>query len=55
MEPIPLPHFLLLICAVILAAAVTLWMAAKAGVPLAALAIALLGAAALARLLARVE
>ncbi|WP_164880066.1 hypothetical protein [Paenirhodobacter ferrireducens] len=55
MEPIPLPHFLLLICAVILAASATLWMAAKAGVPLAVLAIGLLGAAALARLLARVE
>ena len=44
----PLPHFLLLIAAVILAAGVTLWASVAAGVPLAAPAIvALMGAAVL--------
>lgn len=44
----PLPHFLLMIAIVILAAAVTVWATLSAGIPLAALAlIALTGAAVL--------
>lgn len=43
----PLPHFLLLIMAVILAAALTLWLAIALGVPEAALILPLLGAAAI--------
>ncbi|MDO5648545.1 hypothetical protein [Paracoccus sp. (in: a-proteobacteria)] len=31
--PMPLPYFLLLICAVALAAAVTLWVSFAAGIP----------------------
>lgn len=46
----PLPHFLILIVAVILAAGLTLWMASAAGLPLAALGLAALVGAALARL-----
>ncbi|MFO1138854.1 MAG: hypothetical protein U1E41_07255 [Paracoccus sp. (in: a-proteobacteria)] len=42
----PLPHFLLLILAVILAAGVTIWAASAVGIPLVALAmLALVGAA----------
>ncbi|MBW7055945.1 hypothetical protein KY389_04440 [Paracoccus bogoriensis] len=41
----PLPHFLLLIASVILAAGLTLWAAFASGVPLAALALVALGAA----------
>ncbi|MFV0411158.1 MAG: hypothetical protein ACK5LJ_16105 [Paracoccus sp. (in: a-proteobacteria)] len=41
----PLPHFLLLIAAVILAAAATLWVSVANGVPLIALALAALIAA----------
>lgn len=55
MEPMPLPHFLILIAAVILAAAVTLWFAATKGVPFAALALAALIGAGVIRLMARVE
>ncbi|MFI0395379.1 hypothetical protein [Paracoccus jiaweipingae] len=41
----PLPQFLMLLASVIMAAAATIWMALKAGVPLAALAlVALTGA-----------
>ena len=44
----PLPHFLLMIAAVILTAALTIWATVSAGVPLAALAlVALTGAAVL--------
>ena len=44
----PLPHFLLMIAAVILAAALTIWATLSAGVPLATLAIvALTGGAVL--------
>ena len=44
----PLPHFLLMIAAVILAAALTIWASLSAGVPLVALGlIALTGAAVL--------
>lgn len=44
----PLPHFLLMITAVILTAALTIWATVSAGVPLAALAlVALTGAAVL--------
>ncbi|MEZ5725562.1 MAG: hypothetical protein R3E47_10825 [Paracoccaceae bacterium] len=42
----PLPHFLLLMIAVILAAAATLWVSIANGVPLVALALAALIAAA---------
>lgn len=41
----PLPHFLLLIAMVILAAGLTLWAAFASGVPLAVLALVALGAA----------
>jgi hypothetical protein len=51
----PLPHFLLLLVVVVLAAGATLWVASSAGVPFAALALAALVGAALMRLLARVE
>ncbi|MFV0300374.1 MAG: hypothetical protein ACK5IP_05770 [Paracoccus sp. (in: a-proteobacteria)] len=44
----PLPHFLVMIAAVILAAALTIWATLSAGVPVAALAlVALTGAAVL--------
>lgn len=55
MHPMPLPQFLLLLGAVLLAAGVTLWALAQAGVPLALVALGLLAAAGLARLVARVE
>ena len=42
----PLPHFLILILAVILAAAVTLWAAFSAGAPVVVLAMVTLSAAA---------
>lgn len=51
----PLTHFLILILAVVLTAALSLWLAAKAGVPLAVLGIGALLAAGLVRLMARVE
>ena len=45
-DNMPLPHFLLLILAVILAAGVTIWAASAVGIPLVALAmLALVGAA----------
>lgn len=43
----PLPHFLLLVVATILAAAVTLWVSLSAGVPLVAFGLLALSAAAL--------
>ncbi|WP_306753224.1 hypothetical protein [Paracoccus actinidiae] len=43
----PLPHFLFLIAAVILVAALTLWASFAAGVPVVALALIALSAAAL--------
>ena len=46
----PLPHFLMLIATVILAAAVTLWIALSAGLPPAVLLLAALGAALVAHL-----
>ncbi|HEY0212168.1 MAG TPA: hypothetical protein VGC40_01040 [Paenirhodobacter sp.] len=55
MNPMPLPIFLALICGVIVAAGVTIWVAAHAGVPLPLMAIGLVLAAALARLFTRVE
>ncbi|WP_176715598.1 hypothetical protein [Thioclava sp. SK-1] len=51
----PLPHFLLLIFAVIVAAAISLWAAAFVGVPLPALAMIVLLAAGLVRMITRVE
>lgn len=50
-----LPHFLALILAVILAGALSLWLAAKAGVPLVLMALGALFAAGVLRLVARVE
>ncbi|HEY0274588.1 MAG TPA: hypothetical protein VGC31_00750 [Paenirhodobacter sp.] len=55
MEPMPLPFFLVLVCGVIIAAAVTIWLATHAGVPLPLMAIGLVLAAGLARLFTRVE
>lgn len=55
MHPMPLPRFLVLIAAVIVAAGVTIFCAVLAGVPLAALGFGALLAAGLMRLLARVE
>ena len=55
MQPMPLPRFLVLILAVILAAGGTILCAAHAGVPLAALGLGALVAAGLVRILARVE
>lgn len=49
----PLPHFLMLILAVILAAGVTIWMASAAGIPLFALGLVALLAAAVVHLTAR--
>ena len=49
----PLPHFLILILAVILAAALTIWAATAIGVPLYALALIALSAAAILRLARR--
>ena len=50
-----LPHFLLLIAAVVLAAAGTLWAFAAAGLPVPLLALAGVALAGVARLWARVE
>lgn len=55
MEPMPLPLFLILVCGVIVAAMVTIWLATHAGVSLPVLAIGLLLAAGVARLFTRVE
>jgi len=55
MQPMPLPHFLLMILAVIAAAGLTIFLAAEAGLPMAALALGALIGAALMRVLARVE
>lgn len=49
----PLPHFLLLIAAVILAAGLSLWAALAVGVPLAAMGLGALIAAALAHFATR--
>lgn len=51
----PLPHFLILILAVILAGAVTIWGATAVGVPLYAIALVALTAAAILRLAMRVD
>ena len=50
----PLPHFLLLVAAVILAAGVTLFLALSLGVPLQALALGVAIAAAVAHLSGRI-
>lgn len=55
MQPMPLPHFLVLILVVVLAAALTLLLAFEAGVPLALVGLGALLAAGVLRLLARVE
>lgn len=49
----PLPHFLLMLLAVIVAAALTLWVSMSAGVPLIALLLVALSAAALLHLAQR--
>lgn len=49
----PLPHFLILVLAVILAAGLTIWAASAVGVPLFALGLLALVAAAVAHLTAR--
>ncbi|SFN15118.1 hypothetical protein SAMN05216224_102668 [Thioclava dalianensis] len=51
----PLPHFLLLIVFVIVMAALTIWIFASSGVPIAMLGLMALVAAGVMRLLARVE
>lgn len=51
----PLPHFLLMLALVIIAAGVTIWVASSVGVPMAVVAVVVLIGAALVRLLARVE
>jgi len=55
MHPMPLPHFLLLIAAVILAGALTVFIALHQGISLPALGLVALVAAALVRMMARVE
>lgn len=49
----PLPHFLILMLAVILAAGLTLWAASAVGIPLLALALLALAAAGIAHLSTR--
>ncbi len=49
-DVMPLPHFLLMLAAVTIAAALTLWATLSAGVPLIALALIALTAAAVLRL-----
>jgi hypothetical protein len=51
----PLPHFLLLIALVVIAAGATIWVASSVGVSWAAVTLVVLIGAALVRLLARVE
>ncbi|WP_223633288.1 hypothetical protein [Rhodobacter sp. TJ_12] len=55
MQPMPLPHFLFMLLAVVLAAAVTIAVALHAGVPLMLMGLAALIGAALMRLFERVE
>ncbi len=55
MHPLTLPQFLLMILAIVLAAGMSLWAAAAAGLPLGVMAALALGAAGLLRLFARVE
>jgi len=49
----PLPHFLLVLALVILAAALTIWAASSAGVPMAAMGLTALLAAAVVGLVGR--
>ena len=51
----PLPHFLILILAVILAAGLTIWVASAVGVPLVVLALVLLMAAGVVHLAAHLD
>lgn len=51
----PLPHFLMMIAAVILAAGMTIWASLSAGVPLAVMGLIALSAAALVRLAMRTD
>ncbi|SIS84411.1 hypothetical protein [Phaeovulum vinaykumarii] len=52
---LPLPHFLVLVVAVILAAALTLWAAFRAGISLMAVGLLALAGAGVVRLMTRVE
>lgn len=51
----PLPHFLILLAVVVIAAGATIWLATSSGVSIAALAVMALIGAGVVRLLARVE
>lgn len=51
----PLPHFLLMLVVVIVAALLTIWAAVSVGVPIAVLGVLLLIAAMLAHLAGRIE
>ncbi|MFT3689553.1 hypothetical protein [Paenirhodobacter sp.] len=55
MEPMPLPHFLVLLCLVVIAAGVTIWLASQVGVSGAIAAMAVLLAGAVLRLFMKVE
>lgn len=55
MEPMPLPHFLVLLCLVVIAAGATIWLASQAGISAAIVATGVLFAAAIARLFMKVE
>lgn len=55
MQPMPLPHFLIMILAVIAAAGLTIFLAVQSGLSLAGLGLATLIGAGLMRMLARVE
>ncbi|AWX92315.1 hypothetical protein DPM13_00840 [Paracoccus mutanolyticus] len=52
-DAMPLPQFLVLICAVIVAAALTIWVASAIGIPLLALGLVALTAAAITHLAMR--
>ncbi len=51
----PLPHFLILLAVVVIAAGATIWLATSSGVSIATLAVMALIGAGVVRLLARVE
>ena len=55
MQPMPLPHFLMMLLAVIAAAGLTIFLAVQSGLSLAVLGLGALIGAGLIRMLARVE
>ncbi|WP_181443843.1 hypothetical protein ACTTAK_11185 [Rhodobacter capsulatus] len=55
MQPMPLPHFLMMLLAVIAAAGLTIFLAVQSGLSLAVLGLGVLIGAGLIRMLARVE